>query len=213
MTRLVLISDTHCRHPEIPNGDILFHSGDLTISGNRAETEAEVRWLGEVAKEFKWVILIGGNHDFFFQHAGARTTRQFIQQFGAENIIYLCDESVTVENLNIYGSPWQPWFMGWAWNAQRGADIRKYWDRIPTGLDVLLSHGPPHGILDWVGQRRVGCEELGIAINRVKPRLHSFGHIHSAGGQTRKFGDTQCYNASVVDETYALAYNPHVVEI
>lgn len=211
--KLVLISDTHCRHPEIPAGDILVHSGDLTIAGNRKETETEVRWLGEVAKQFKWVVLVGGNHDFFFYHAGAKITRQFIQQFGAENIVYLCDEATTIEGLQIYGSPWQPWFMDWAWNAQRGADIRQYWDRIPENLDLLVTHGPPHRILDWVGRDRVGCEELRIAVERAKPRVHVFGHLHSAGGQHRSVGAMDFYNAAVVNEDYKLAHTPQVIDL
>jgi len=216
MKRFVLISDTHNTEPPLPKGEVLIHAGDLTKNGGRKQTEAAMRWIGEQAQKFEWVVFVGGNHDFFFYHLsremGVNAVREFVRPYG-ENIIYLEDELTTVAGARIYGSPAQPEFCDWAWNYRRGAEIRKVWDKIPNDLDVLISHGPPMGILDWVGNQRVGCEELRIAVERTKPRLHVFGHIHSAGGQTRKIGNTQFYNASIVDEGYKVAYNAQVVDL
>lgn len=208
--KIVAISDTHCRHPELPEGDVLVHAGDLTIAGNRKETEAEVRWLGEESKKYKWVVLTGGNHDWFFYHAGAKVTRQFISEFGSENIVYLCDDSVGIDGVHFYGSPWQPWFYDWAWNAQRGPELAKIWSLIPDDTDVLVTHGPPMDILDWVGPRHVGCEDLARRVGNMPDlKAHIFGHIHSAGGKHwEKF-----YNAAVVDEAYKLAHEPHIIEL
>jgi Icc-related predicted phosphoesterase len=48
---------------------------------------------------------------------------------------------------------------------------------------VLVTHGPPRGIGDWLGEDgREGCEELLAAVRRVRPLLHVFGHIHQDGG-------------------------------
>lgn len=90
---------------------------------------------------------------------------------------------MTIEGINIYGSPWQPWYHDWAFNLERGEEIKKKWDLIPQGVDVLITHGPPHKILDkTIEGVDAGCEMLVEAIKRVKPKIHVFGHIHEARG-------------------------------
>ena len=85
---------------------------------------------------------------------------------------------------------------------------------IPANTDVLVTHGPPFGVLDKAHPSSVhlGCEELAKAVEQTKPRLHVFGHIH--GGHGFYGGkDTQFVNASVVNEAYRLVHEPQVVEI
>ena len=216
MKRFVLISDTHNTEPPLPKGEVLIHAGDLTGNGGRKQTEAAMRWIGEQAQKFEWVVFVGGNHDFFFYHLsremGVNAVREFVRPYG-ENIIYLEDELTHVAGASIYGSPAQPEFCNWAWNYARGAEIKAVWDKIPANVDMLITHGPPMGILDWVGKERVGCEELRIAVERIKPRAHVFGHLHSAGGQHRRIGTTDFYNAAVVDESYKLAHASQVIEL
>ncbi|KAJ8791786.1 hypothetical protein J1605_020508 [Eschrichtius robustus] len=75
----------------------------------------------------------------------------------------------------------QPWFYGWGFNLPRGQALLEKWNLIPEGVDVLVTHGPPLGFLDWVPKKmqRVGCVELLNTVQRrVQPRLHVFGHIH-----------------------------------
>ena len=143
---------------------------------------------------------------------GANAVREFVRPYG-ENIIYLENEHTLVGGIRIYGSPAQSEFCNWAWNYARGAEIKAVWDKIPANVDMLITHGPPMGILDWVGKERVGCEELRIAVERIKPRAHVFGHLHSAGGQHRRIGTTDFYNAAVVDESYKLAHASQVIEL
>jgi hypothetical protein len=64
------------------------------------------------------------------------------------DVIYLCDESTIIDGVKFYGSPVQPEFCNWAFNRRRGAELKKYWDKIPKDTDVLITHGPPAGILD-----------------------------------------------------------------
>jgi hypothetical protein len=54
---------------------------------------------------------------------------------------------VTIDGVSFRASPYTPEFMNWAFMYPRGAAAR-YWDQIPYGLDVLITHGPPFGILD-----------------------------------------------------------------
>src|SRR5262249_28918150 len=94
------------------------------------------------------------------------------------------------EGLKIYGSPWTPLFCDWAFMLP-DADLASKWDKIPSGLDVLITHGPPFGILDWTNRKEhAGSATLINRVHEVKPRLHVFGHIHEAAGRTESNGTT-----------------------
>jgi hypothetical protein len=149
-------------------------------------------------------VVIAGNHDFGFERTPHEARRLL------DGLLYLEDSEATVEGLRIWGSPWQPRFFDWAFNLDRGAPLREKWDRIPPGIDVLITHGPPAGILDTtISGRKVGCADLLAAVRRVRPRLHVFGHIHEAYGQEESEG-TRFVNASTCDLSYR-AVNPAVV--
>jgi Icc-related predicted phosphoesterase len=202
--RVVIISDTHNLHRSIkvPDGDILIHAGDLTRRGDLADVHDFNAFLGTLPHRHK--VVIAGNHDFCFESdpaaaAGALT-----------NCIYLQDAAVTIEGLQIYGSPWQPWFHDWAFNLPRGRRLQEKWQQIPPGTDILITHGPPFGIGDrvWSGEQ-VGCEDLLAAVERLRPRLHIFGHIHEGYG-TLVQGDIQFINASCCNR-YTMPVNPPIV--
>jgi Icc-related predicted phosphoesterase len=130
------------------------------------------------------------------------------------NAIYLENSGTELAGLKIWGSPVQPEFNNWAFNVARGAAIRRYWQMIPASTDVLITHGPPHGVLDTAHPTtaHLGCEELAEAVQQIRPMLHVFGHIHGGQGQLNSDG-TLYVNASVVNEAYQLVHAPQVVEI
>ena len=98
--------------------------------------------------------------------------------------------------LRIWGSPWQPWFHDWAFNLRRGPEIDAKWKRIPEGIDVLVTHGPPAGFGDRCHDGElVGCADLLRHVDRVKPRLHLFGHIHEDRGEWQR-GPTRIVNCT-----------------
>ncbi len=217
--RIVCLSDTHNRHAEllVPEGDVLVHAGDATLRGTREELQAFAGWLGSLPHRHK--VLIAGNHDFLFERE-PEAARALVG--GA---IYLEDSGVEIEGLSFWGSPWQPWYFDWAFNLARGAPLREKWSRIPPGTDVLVTHGPPHGIGDRVngpvprmlgalisGGRHVGCEELRAAVLRLRPRLHVFGHIHEGYG-TQSLEGTRFVNASSCDRSYRAIHPPIVVDL
>lgn len=213
MPRLVAISDTHSRHediPALPPGDILVHAGDATRRGDISEVSALNAWLGTL--DFKYKILIAGNHDWLFARSPA-LARSLIT-----NALYLEDESAEIEGLKFYGTPWQPRFFNWAFNLDRGQPMREKWSRIPNDTDILISHGPPHGILDqvdpkWSGRSEsAGCQDLLERVSVLKPRVHIFGHIHSGYGQLQQAG-TLFVNASICDEQYSPVNLPIVIDI
>ncbi len=205
--RIVCLSDTHDLHGDlaVPDGDLLLHAGDATMSGTPQQIEAFDDWLARQPHRHK--VVIAGNHDWGFQRTPARA-RSLLR-----HATYLEDSLAEVDGLRIWGSPWQPWFYDWAFNLERGPQIAAKWALIPDGIDVLVTHGPPLGILDRTSRgEAVGCADLLAAIDRVRPRLHVFGHIHEAYGRLERDG-CLFVNASNCSERYRPVQPPIVVDL
>lgn len=204
--RLVAISDTHGlhRHLTIPDGDILIHAGDVTGRGWLEQVVDFNDWLGTLPHRHK--IVIAGNHDFCFEDQPVETAALLT------NCIYLFDEAITLDGLNFYGTPWQPWFFDWAFNLQRGLEIRAKWELIPAGTDVLITHGPPLGQGDLTALgKKAGCADLWEVIGERRPKLHIFGHIHEGYGVTRN-EYTTFINASSCTLQYQPVQRPIVYD-
>jgi Icc-related predicted phosphoesterase len=208
LKRIVHISDTHEQHDklEIPDGDILIHSGDFTYLGYPSKITEFNNWLGTLSIPIK--LVIAGNHDKLFQ-TQPEAARKLIT-----NALYLDEEAVVVEGIKIFGSPWQPWFFDWAFNAQRGNDIQTHWDKIPDDTELLITHGPPNDILDRNRAGiKCGCANLRNTIEyRLKKlRLHAFGHIHEGYGK-RRVNDVDYSNGSSCTDAYVPRNAPLVYE-
>lgn len=213
--KITLISDTHTKHNQVtedlPGGDLLIHAGDLSSMGYQRELQNFFEWYDGI-RGYDKKIFIAGNHDWGFQDDPKETA---LQLKNYKSIEYLQDEAFSLYNMytdkttTIYGSPWQPRFYNWAFNADRGEDIKQYWDKISIDTDILITHGPAYGFLDKVHGRggHLGCEELTKAIARIKPKIHVCGHIHSGNGYV-KYNDTHFFNAAVLSESYIYAYKP-----
>jgi Icc-related predicted phosphoesterase len=209
--KLVLISDTHTMHERVQllEGDVLVHAGDMCSYGSVQEAQDCLDWLDR--QPFEHVVAIAGNHDWAF----AKPEMKEQLRFGRIN--YLENSSVNIGGKNFYGSPVQPEFCNWAFNVARGEAIKKCWDMIPENVDILITHGPPRGILDQAASHLhtpcLGCDDLFEAVERVNPKIHVFGHIHGGYGKAQ-FGDgTKFFNASVVNEAYKVTNRPWEVEI
>lgn len=191
----------------IPEGDILFHAGDFSKRGRPEEVRDFLDWYAALPHPVK--IFIAGNHDFM-----AERDPEAFRAMIPDNLIYLEDSGTTVEGLRIWGSPIQPWFFDWAFNRERGAEIRAHWDLIPPDTDILLTHGPPYGILDQVLRtgHPVGCRDLGKKIKETAVKIHAFGHIHEAYGTVIQEG-VQYINASMLDVEYRLGNKAWIVEL
>lgn len=134
------------------------------------ETAREI-WTGQEAEDAGVTFLDEGTHSFTLK-SGAK--------------------------FKVYASPYQPEFWGWAFPYQHHQDR---WsspqDEKPEGVeniaknpvpdfpdvDVVMSHGPPHTVLDktYTGEA-VGCPHLLRAMARARPKIHCFGHIHEGWG-------------------------------
>lgn len=207
--RIVCISDTHNRHAELrlPEGDVLIHAGDYSMQGHVAETESFLDWFA--AQPHRHKIFIAGNHDFIFAKR-----RKKARAMVPSSVTYLEDEGVTLDGLRFWGSPVTPTFNKWAF-MHGPFTIGGYWDAIPDDTDVLITHGPPQGVMDRVlpfGEE-VGCPQLRAALDsRLRPRLHVFGHIHECYGQLVA-GTLTSVNASFLDHLYHPSNAPVVVTL
>lgn len=210
--RLVIISDTHSLHSRIkvPDGDVLMHCGDFCGRSTMDHVKYFNDWLGSLPHKHK--IVIAGNHDLPFQEEPeeARKTLSAAK--------YLQDSGVVIDSISFWGSPWQPEFCDWAFNLPRGKALAEKWALIPGNTDVLMTHGPPQGVLDLCPniyggpEVNVGCADLAIALARVNPRVHAFGHIHEGYGVYKGMA-TDFYNASICTGDYHPTNLPHIVDL
>jgi len=205
--KITFISDTHGFHEQLSlaDSDLIVHAGDISKMGEAAEIQKFIDWFSDLPHPYK--VFIGGNHDFLLEKE-ASLFRSMLN----DKIIYLEDNEVIIEGIKIWGSPITPYFFNWAFNRQRGENIRKYWDAIPSDTDIIVTHGPPKGIGDKTSQGiDAGCADLLTAIERVKPRYHVFGHIHEAYGVTKKEATT-FVNASCVNLKYQVVNAPITID-
>jgi len=200
----VVIADTHKLHRELelPPSDILIHAGDFTFWGRqRSELRDFDDWLGGLPHPFK--VVVPGNHEFVLED---RRLRDEIT-----NAELLINHGIEIMGMKIWGSPVTSLYGG-AFGKSNPQDRKRHWGQITDGIDILITHGPPFGILDTAPGTALhqGDAELLEAVNRARPRLHVFGHIHGANG-TLRTKDTTFVNASLYGEFGELK-SPTVVE-
>lgn len=236
--RIICISDTHGLHTimddinPLPKGDVLIHAGDCTNVGKPQQVKDFVEWFMNI-KGFDSKVFIAGNHDFAFEkrhephHKGDFDWYHHLmneENLSQSDVVYLEDGEFTIDSsefsrpIKFYGSPWQPEFYDWAFNLPRlGEELEKYWNMIPNDTDVLITHGPPNEIRDFVNNwrqpvRNVGCELLRFRVEQIKPLLHIFGHIHEAYGVEYN-KDILYVNASTCTEKYTPTNKPIIIDL
>ena len=215
------ISDLHGYYPKLEGGDLLIVCGDLTARDSPIEYGHFAAWIDR--QKYNKKVLVAGNHDTFFQNAGSNSIQDTYSDI---NVEYLCDSGTEFEGLKIWGSPWTAQFPGinpkcCAFTVNFGCDteywLDEYWKLIPDDTDILITHSPPHGVLDKCLNGNVGSKTLLEAIERIKPKLHIFGHIHECGGSKLLYKhegpNTWCVNASIVNERYEHVNKPIRIEL
>lgn len=195
-----LLSDTHTQHEKmtLQGGNMLIHAGDVSSSGSAKEIMRFLTWFAN--QKYNYLILVPGNHDFGFED----TWKLYADECKRLHIHLLNDSGIELEGIKIWGSAVQPWFHDWAFNRKRGSDIKKHWDLIPSDTELLITHGPPFGILDATNSgEHVGCTDLLNKLLELQVKMHVFGHIHEGRGYEVN-NNTLFVNASAVDERYRM---------
>ena len=204
---IVAISDTHSLHREVsvPSGDILIHAGDFTMFSKNLSAISDFNaWLGNLPHRHK--IVVPGNHEFFLEADLRRRSM-------LDNANVLVGESVVVQGLRIWGTPTTPLYGG-AFGISSAQDRSRLYSTIPNDTDVLISHGPPWGVLDCPpgANQHAGDPELLKAVRRIRPKLHVFGHIH-AGHGVKVTEQTVYANASLLCDDGGICRDPIVLRI
>jgi len=180
--KIFAISDTHGKHEQvvIPQGtDMLIHAGDFSNTKlpvmNSNEVNLFLIWLEQQPVKYK--VIIAGNHDTSIE------SRLFTKKdFKDRGIIYLEHESIEIEGIKIFGSPYTPEYNNWAFNRSRNK-LGRIWDSIPDDTDILITHAPPKGILDSASRDKnnhehAGCSALLKRVLKIQPKIHIMGHLH-----------------------------------
>ncbi len=192
------ISDTHGAHRrlgDLPAADVVVHSGDFTMGGSEAEAIDFLNWFCDLPHRHK--IFICGNHDECLYGAN-------INGFDG-NVHYLCNSGVEIDGVKFYGVPM---FMKDCILEQQNRNYAA----IPQDTDVLVTHTPPYGILDFDDNINYGSEELLQRVAAVSPRLHLFGHIHRQYGMTDN-GIMRFSNGAIMNTDYTDLYTPNLIEL
>jgi len=217
--RICAVSDMHGNlNFKVPEADLLLIAGDLCPAMHSAASCVHMQqdWLHSAFRFWLLdqpvteVVAVAGNHDWIWE-----TSPQMIPELNT-NFHYLEDDDISILGLKIYGTPVQLPFNDWAFNREE-KQIQKYWDNIPEGLDILLLHSPPYGILDESHHsnyppKRIGSESLLKKIKEVRPNVVVFGHNHGEHGIVEQDG-IKYINASLLDERYNMSKEPIIIEI
>lgn len=170
-------SDTHGQHRDVivpEEADIVICAGDAVEDDlNGDEYDDFIDWFSSLYA--KWKIFIPGNHELSFEIDKSEEIEKAMDNKGIsvmQNSIRDCD-GVTICSI--------------------GGNVSIADADIPTGIDILVTHYPPYGILD----EGLGSPEILNFVMKSKPTYHLFGHIHSTAGQELQFGETLCRNIGI----------------
>lgn len=219
---ITCISDLHGFYPELEGGDLLIVAGDLTATNGYSHIIRFKNWIFENFSKYLKICFIAGNHDNWIQERFLIYSENFLNR----KINYLEDSETEFEGLKIWGSPWTRTFSNMnpscmAFTCDSEEKLSNKWDLIPDDIDILVTHGPPYGMLDEVRRcgfdhnsyiENTGSISLRDTVDRVKPKLHVFGHIHEHGGKQLLYKhagpNTIMVNAAYVDERYRPVNKP-----
>lgn len=215
MTKILHISDTHGFHNQFPKEtfdgvDMVIHSGDCSnwrdVGRNQLEVIDFLNWYADIPVLHK--IFVAGNHDTAIERK--RVTKE---DFAAAGIYYLENEGITVEGLNIWGSPITPTFGDWSFMKARDK-THEVWAKIPDDTDVLIVHGPPKGVRDLSFDRHGQLEFCGdLSLTKrcwaLKDtlKLVCFGHIHNMDGVDTNQGVSTYSRTKTVFSNAACVYD------
>ena len=176
----------------------MIFSGDCSNVKDPYNNEPEVRafidWYA--AQEATYKIFVAGNHDTSIEKNLVKA-----RDFKDNGIIYLENDFIIIEDLKIWGSPFSPTFNDWSFMKARNK-MDKLWKHIPEDTDIIVTHTPVKSVLDlsYTRDRKLefcGCSALMKHVERVKPKLHLYGHIHNAGN-IRNAGTTKVANLDTI---------------
>lgn len=196
--KILHLSDTHgCHHRlrDLPEADVVVHSGDFCMVGSEQEAIDFLNWFCDLPYRHK--IFICGNHDDCLCGANINGLD--------DNVHYLCNSGIEIDGLKFYGVPM---FIGDCVTDRQNLN----YDKIPIDTDVLITHAPAYGILDFDDSINYGSEVLLKAVSKINPRIHLFGHIHKQHGITT-IGTTIFSNGAIMNKDSSILNYPNIIKL
>lgn len=196
--KILHLSDTHgCHHRlrDLPEADVVVHSGDFCMVGSEQEAIDFLNWFCDLPYRYK--IFICGNHDDCLYGANISGLD--------DNVHYLCNSGIEIDELKFYGVPM---FMGDCVTDRQNLNYNK----IPIDTDVLITHAPAYGILDFDDSINYGSEVLLKAVSKINPRIHLFGHIHKQHGITT-IRTTIFSNGAIMNKDSSILNYPNIIKL
>lgn len=197
--KILHLSDTHnCHHRlrDLPEADVVVHSGDFCMVGTEQEAIDFLNWFCDLP--YKHKIFICGNHDDCLY--GANIDGLDV------NVHYLCNSGIEIDGLKFYGVPM---FLEDCITDRQSRNFAS----IPGDTDVLITHSPAYGILDFDDGINYGSEEI---LERLPSfhhlKAHLFGHIHAQHGLTKQHG-VFFYNGAIMNSDYSFLNKPNLIEL
>ena len=184
--KILHLSDTHGLHHQIkdlPEADVIIHSGDISHNGDENEVLDFLNWYIELPYRHK--IFVTGNHDLCLWDA------EGIEDL-PDNLYFLQDRGVEIDGVKFFG-------LGYDHSEQL----------IPNDTDIVVTHEPPVMILDRSVGTHWGNAPLRNRIFDVKPRYHLFGHAHESYGTIKQDGIVFS-NASLLDDLNRMVRKPRL---
>lgn len=243
MIKVIAFSDPHGNLPVIKEPfDLLLIGGDICPAHDHYDwyqrewlSTVFAKWVLELpfADASSRVVFIGGNHDFYLEnepnpnHGDYSSIYTDILKPCGGRLVYLEDDEYIfekvlddnrIESLKIYGTPWCKIFGRWAF-MRPDEKLAKYYDNIPEGLDILLTHDAPDiqgcgkiTMGSWAGEN-AGNKVLAKAIKQKEPKYVFYGHIHTASHTLTKVykKNTHIRCVSILDESYYPLFEPFTI--
>jgi len=195
--RILHLSDTHSKHhllKNLPKADLIIHSGDATEDGTENEVLDFLNWFCDL--DYRYKIFVAGNHDFCLDGKQIEGL--------PENCHYLCYSGIEIEEMKFWGIPY---FL----SNELNGDVTQLMAKTPKETDVLITHRPPYGVLDFEENTNFGCLDLLQTVQKICPKYHLFGHVHASYG-IEKSQHTIFVNASLVRKN-KIVHKPFLLEI
>ena len=196
--KILHLSDTHnCHHRlrNLPEADVVVHSGDFCMVGTEREAIDFLNWSCDLP--YKHKIFICGNHDDCLYGANIDGLDN--------NVHYLCNSAIEIDGVKFYGVPM---FMG---DCITDRQSRNY-ANIPSDTDVLITHSPAYGILDFDDGINYGSEEILTKLSVLHLKAHLFGHIHAQHGVVKNDG-VIFSNGAIINADYSVPNTPNQILI
>lgn len=196
--KILHLSDTHGCHRrlrDLPEADVVVHSGDFTMNGSEAEAIDFMNWFCDLPYCHK--IFICGNHDDCLYGANIDGLD--------DNVHYLCNSGIEIDGLKFYGVPM---FLEDCITDRQSRNFAN----IPDDTDVLITHSPAYGILDFDDGINYGSEEILMKLSDLQLKAHLFGHIHAQHGIIEQ--NSVIYsNGAIMNADYSVLNVPNIIPI